>query len=222
MDPTDLLYFLLLVSVVQAAPHQVSVVQAAPHQVSVVQAAPHQVSVVQAAPHQVSVVQAAPHQVSVVQAAPHQVSVGPPQTRTRIRQAADRAKTLVEKILLELPAAHRETVSTQGFSLDGAAQGGLQLLVASMGVPPPPVLKPLSPRFPPGVCVSRMLEGSRRFLELLEFLSPKLGGLQDLKVDLRDLLTHIAKVLVHMTLVQLRSFCHDLLRSLRALPGYRG
>jgi len=138
-----------------------------------------------------------------------------------------------------------------------------------------------------------MSAGSQLFQDLLGVLSSKLSGLEDLRADLRDLLTHINKVthtpamtsqlhaaalslheqpafwscdhgcdwltavcalqlkelgelggdgsdqspsldlaphlhdsykvqvIVHVTLTQLRSFCHDLTRSLRALATYR-
>lgn len=92
-----------------------------------------------------------------------------------------------------------------------------------------------------------MSAGSQLYQGLLGVLSDKLSGLNDLKADLRDLLTHITKmkeaaqldgsvsdqnqipdlasrlhgnyevqVAIHVTLTQLQSFCHDLIRSLRA------
>lgn len=44
------------------------------------------------------------------------------------------------------------------------------------------------------MCVSRMLAGSQMYLEVVGVLSDKLGGLSDLKADLRDLLLRINKV----------------------------
>lgn len=44
------------------------------------------------------------------------------------------------------------------------------------------------------MCVSRMLVGCQMFQKLLAVLSQKLDGLMDLKVTLRDLVTHITKV----------------------------
>lgn len=44
------------------------------------------------------------------------------------------------------------------------------------------------------MCVSRMLVGCQMFQRLLAVLSEKLDGLMDLKVTLRDLVTHITKV----------------------------
>ncbi|XP_072225026.1 colony stimulating factor 3 (granulocyte) b [Leuresthes tenuis] len=167
------------------------------------------------------------------------------------KEAANRAKTLVEKLLKDIPAAHSAAVSTEGFTLSGQISN-LQLMVTSMGIPAAPVLKPLSDRFTPDRCLSHMSAGSQLFQDLLGVLSSKLSGLEDLRADLRDLLTLINKlkelgelggdasdqsatldlaphlhdsykvqVIVHVTLTQLRSFCHDLTRSLRALATYR-
>lgn len=44
------------------------------------------------------------------------------------------------------------------------------------------------------VCVSRMSAGSQLFHRLLGVLSDRLEGLNDLRADVRDLLTHINKV----------------------------
>ncbi|XP_060946796.1 uncharacterized protein LOC133023752 [Limanda limanda] len=170
-----------------------------------------------------------------------------------LREAAERAKALVEKILRDLPPAHAATVSTEGLTLDPSPQTpNLQMMVTSLGIPPAPVLKPLSDRFTKDMCVSRMSVGCRLYQGLLGVLSDRLGGLTNLRADLSDLLTHINKmkeaaplgaegpeqtwgrdlasrltgnyevqVAAHVTLTQLRSFCHDLIRSLRAIATYR-
>ncbi|XP_040919396.1 granulocyte colony-stimulating factor-like [Toxotes jaculatrix] len=169
------------------------------------------------------------------------------------REAAERAKTLVEKILRDLPSVHASTVITEGLTLDASAQTtNLQMMVTSLGIPAAPVLKPLSERFTLDMCVSRMSAGGQLYQGLLGVLSERLSGLKDLQADLRDLLTLINKmkeaaqlggdsldpnqsldlasrlhgnyevqVAVHLTLTQLRSFCHDMIRSLRAVATYR-
>uniref|UniRef100_A0A3Q4HMY5 Uncharacterized LOC102780934 n=1 Tax=Neolamprologus brichardi TaxID=32507 RepID=A0A3Q4HMY5_NEOBR len=95
------------------------------------------------------------------------------------------------------------------------------------------------------MCVSRMLAGGRLYQGLLVDLSRRLGGLEALSAELRDLVTHInqmkdaaqlssdssdqssldlalnlhgnydVQVAAHLTLCQLLEFCHDLIRSLR-------
>nr|ARP51376.1 GCSF-1 [Oplegnathus fasciatus] len=187
----------------------------------------------------------------LVQSAPVSSPSDPPPA---FREAAERAKTLVEKILRDIPAVHAAAVNTEGLTLDPSAQTtNLQMMVTSLGIPTAPVLKPLSEHFTLDVCVSRMSAGSRLYQGLLGVLSKRLSGLSDLRTSLRDLLTHIHKmqevaqlggggvadqslspdlashlhgnyevqVAVHLTLTQLRSFCHDLIRSLRAIATYR-
>ncbi|KAM3597428.1 uncharacterized protein V6R79_004445 [Siganus canaliculatus] len=169
------------------------------------------------------------------------------------REASERAKALVEKILKDIPSVHAATVSAQGLTLDpGSQTPNLEMMALTLGIPSAPVLKPLSERFTLDVCISRMASGSHMFQQLLAALGPRLGGLGDLKADLRDLLTHIHKmkaaalldgggveptssldldprlhgdyevqVAAHLTLLQLQSFCHDLIRSLRAVAVHR-
>ncbi|KAI3359472.1 hypothetical protein L3Q82_013777 [Scortum barcoo] len=176
-----------------------------------------------------------------------------PNLSPAFREAAERAKTLVEKILRDIPRAHAASVTAEGLTLDPAAHSAnLQMMVTSLGIPAAPVLKPLSEHFTLDDCVSRMSAGSRLYQGLLGVLSEKLSGLSDLRANLRDLLTHITmmqeaaqlgggvfnqnssldlahrlhgnydvQVATHLTLTQLRSFCHDLIRSLRAVAAYR-
>ncbi|XP_013878618.1 uncharacterized protein LOC106528090 [Austrofundulus limnaeus] len=168
------------------------------------------------------------------------------------QETAVRANALVEKILKILPAAHSATISIQGLSLDSSTQtSNLHLMEPSLGVPASPFLKQPSAHFTLDMCVSRMLAGVQMYQDLLEVLSTSLSGLEDLRSDLRDLLTHINKmkevaqlegdgsdqnpsldlvsglkdsyrvqVAAHLTLTQLRSFCHDLIRTFRVLPSY--
>ncbi|XP_043956337.1 granulocyte colony-stimulating factor-like [Gambusia affinis] len=165
------------------------------------------------------------------------------------RETAVEAKTLSEKILTDISAAHAATV--KDFSLDSSTSN-LQLMAASMEIPSSPVLQALSPHFTLETCVSRMLAGVQMYQNLLEVLSSKVSGLDDLRADLRDLLTHINKlkegaqlivdvsdqnlstnlasylqdshnvqVALRLTLTQLRSFCHDLIRTFRVLSRPR-
>ncbi|XP_045896035.1 granulocyte colony-stimulating factor-like [Micropterus dolomieu] len=168
------------------------------------------------------------------------------------KEAAERAKTLVEKIMRDIPTVHAATVITEGLTLEPSSQtANLQMMMTTLGIPAAPVLKPPSEHFTLDTCVSRMSAGSRLYQGLLGVLSDRLSGLSDLRADLRDLLTHINKmkevaqlggeadqnqsldlashlrgsyevqVATHLTLTQLRSFCHDLFRSLRAIAAYR-
>nr|XP_046272496.1 granulocyte colony-stimulating factor-like isoform X2 [Scatophagus argus] len=188
------------------------------------------------------------HLLFVVQSAPVSSSDPP----SAFREAAERAKTLVEKILKDIPTVHAAAINTEGLTLDASTHtANLQMMMTSLDIPPAPVLKPLSERFTLDICVSRMSAGSRLYQGLLGGLSDRLSGLNDLRADLRDLQTHLHKmeeevqlgssvmdqthsvdltsrlrgnyevqVAAHLTLTQLRSFCHDLIRSLRAVATY--
>ncbi|XP_054464149.1 granulocyte colony-stimulating factor-like [Anoplopoma fimbria] len=179
--------------------------------------------------------------------------ISPSDPSVALREASERAKTLVEKILRDVVAVHAATVTIEGLTLDSAHTTNLQMMVTSLGIPPAPVLKPPSEGFTLDVCVNRMSAGSRLYQGLLGDLSGRLSGLSDLQADLRDLQTHITKVkeaaqlgagveadqiqsldlasrlhgdygvqvAAHLTLTQLRSFCHDMIRSLRAVATYR-
>ncbi|XP_054615031.1 uncharacterized protein LOC129170914 [Dunckerocampus dactyliophorus] len=184
---------------------------------------------------------------------PNSLHSAPAATWLPLTDTLERARMLVDKISKDIPAVHGAVVNTEGLTLDLSQQAGsLQMLATSLGIPPAPVLKPLSDSFTPDTCVSRMVEGGRLYQGLLGVLAARLDGLDDLWTDLRDLLTQIAKVrelaglseveveqnqsadlasrlhgnyelqvAVHLTLWQLRSFCHDMIRSLRALATYR-
>ncbi|KAK2833949.1 hypothetical protein Q5P01_017838 [Channa striata] len=170
------------------------------------------------------------------------------------REAVERTRTLVEKILTDLPTVHAATVNIQGLTLDSSSQtANLQMMVTSLGIPASPVIKPLSEQFTLDTCVSRMSAGSQLYQGILGVLSERLSGLGDLKAELRDLLLLINKmkeaaqlsganssdqsaasdlaarlqddykvqVAAHLTLSQLRSFCHDMIRSLRNIASHR-
>ncbi|XP_029986566.1 colony stimulating factor 3 (granulocyte) b [Sphaeramia orbicularis] len=170
-----------------------------------------------------------------------------------LKEEADRAQTLVQKILKDLPTVHAAAVDTEGLTFDPQSQtANLQLMEAELGIPQAPVLKPLSERFTLDVSLSRMWAGSQLYQGLLGDLSGRVSGLSDLRADLRDLQAQIhkmsvsartgaatpppppapdlasrlhgnyeAQVAAHLTLTQLRSHCHDLMRSLRGVAAYR-
>ncbi|XP_040047329.1 colony stimulating factor 3 (granulocyte) b isoform X1 [Gasterosteus aculeatus] len=171
-----------------------------------------------------------------------------------LREAVERAKTLVDKILRDVSIVHSATVTMEGLTLDSAHPTNLQMMVTSLGIPPAPVLKPLSEHFTLDVCVSRMSSGILLYQRLLGVLSDRVSGLSDLQADLRDLQTHVAtvrevaqlrdpeldenqnqrpdlasrlhgnykvQIATHLTLTHLRSFCHDLIRSLRGVGIYK-
>uniref|UniRef100_A0A8D3CEP6 Granulocyte colony-stimulating factor n=1 Tax=Scophthalmus maximus TaxID=52904 RepID=A0A8D3CEP6_SCOMX len=172
-------------------------------------------------------------------------------SRFLVQSAAERVKMLVEKILRDLPAAHATVINTEGLTLDPSTQTtNLQMMVTSLGIPNIPVLKPLSERFTlVSLRMSaggRLYQGLLEVLsERLSGLTDLQADVRDLLTHIRkmkeatqigadssdeiqslDLASRLhgnyeVQVAVHVTLTQLRSFCHDLIRSLRAVAAYR-
>ncbi|KAK0140912.1 hypothetical protein N1851_022088 [Merluccius polli] len=186
--------------------------------------------------------------VSVLSApSPHsRLTVADPQ----FKLAADRCRTLVVKILGDIPVVHH-TVHTAGLTLQPSSQMPmLQMMASSLGISTPSALMPLSAHFTLENSLSRMSAGIQLHQDLLQALAPHLVGLDDLRADLRDLHTQITKmqalgggssaepyqspdlaahlhgdyeiqVANHLTLTQLRAFCHDIVRSMRNISTYR-
>ncbi|CAL8264932.1 colony stimulating factor 3 (granulocyte) b isoform X1 [Gadus morhua] len=165
--------------------------------------------------------------------------------------AVVRSNTLVEKILEDIPVVHKNTIHSTGLILEPSSQGPmLQRMVLTLGIPTPPALMPLSAHFTLENSLSRMSVGIKLQQDLLGALAARLEGLDDLRADLRDLLTQINKmqelgrwssdepyqspdiaanlhgdyelqVATHLTLTQLRAFCQDIVRSMRNISVYR-
>uniref|UniRef100_A0A3B4GIZ6 Uncharacterized LOC102201030 n=1 Tax=Pundamilia nyererei TaxID=303518 RepID=A0A3B4GIZ6_9CICH len=180
---------------------------------------------------------------ALVQSAPVSSPSNPSQT---FKEAVERVMRLVEKIRKDVRSVHGSIINIDGFTLDPSSQTGeLEMKRINLGIPDPPVLKELSEQFTADMCVSRMLAAGRLYQGLLVDLSRRLGGLEALSAELRDLVTHInqmkdaaqlssdsldqssldltlnlhgnydVQVAAHLTLCQLLEFCHDLIRSLR-------
>ncbi|XP_031594568.1 uncharacterized protein LOC116319402 [Oreochromis aureus] len=180
---------------------------------------------------------------ALVQSAPVSLPSNPSQT---FKEAVERVMRLVEKIRKDVRSVHGSIINIDGLTLDPSSQTGqLEMMRITLGIPDTPVLKELSEQFTADMCVSRMLAGGRLYQGLLVDLSGRLGGLEALSAELRDLVTHInqmkdtaqlssdssdqssldltlnlhgnydVQVAAHLTLCQLLEFCHDLIRSLR-------
>ncbi|XP_006805316.1 uncharacterized protein LOC102780934 [Neolamprologus brichardi] len=174
------------------------------------------------------------------------VQSAPVSSPSNPKEAVERVMRLVEKIRKDVRSVHGSIINIDGFTLDSSSQTGeLEMKRINLGIPDPPVLKELSEQFTADMCVSRMLAGGRLYQGLLVDLSRRLGGLEALSAELRDLVTHInqmkdaaqlssdssdqssldlalnlhgnydVQVAAHLTLCQLLEFCHDLIRSLR-------
>lgn len=124
----------------------------------------------------------------------------------------------------------------------------LQMMVSSLDISTPPALMLQSTHFTLENSLSRMSVGIQLHQDLLGALASKLQGLDDLQADLRELHTQITEmqalggwslsdtyqipdlaarlhddyktqVASHLTLTQLRAFCHDMVRSLRIISA---
>lgn len=163
--------------------------------------------------------------------------------------AVERSRTLVRKILEDIPVVHQDTIHTAGLTLQPSSQTPvLQMMLSSLGISTPPALMRLSADFTQENSLNRMSVGIQLHQDLLGALATQLVGLDDLRADLRDLHTQITKmqelggwssaepyqsadlaarlhgdyetqVANHLTLTQLRDFCHDIVRSLRNISA---
>ncbi|XP_077475146.1 uncharacterized protein LOC144088544 isoform X4 [Stigmatopora argus] len=141
-----------------------------------------------------------------------------------LRDALERARMLAVKIAGEVPAPHDQT-------------GDLEMMAAALGIPPAPVLKPLAANF--DVELLGVLSGPGR----LDGLDGLRADLDDLFARITEIHKAIrpgdtqpgpdsaaglasrlhgdyeVQVAAQLTLGRLRSFAHDLIRSLRDIAG---
>nr|QBS13672.1 granulocyte colony stimulating factor 2 [Plecoglossus altivelis] len=163
----------------------------------------------------------------------------------------EKAQSLVEKLIRGIPSVQQDLTLDPS-----SETGNLQLMVKTLGIPPAPTFKALSEHFTLEVCLHRMSLGLQLHHSLLGALSPvSSSAMTHLLTDIRDLqaLVHKmqdqsqlsvtsesekpgfilsisgsydAQVATHLVLLQLRTFSHDLVRSLRnihtSLPESQG
>ncbi|XP_046894497.1 colony stimulating factor 3 (granulocyte) a [Hypomesus transpacificus] len=166
-------------------------------------------------------------------------------------QTLEQAQGLVEKILRSIPSVQKDQTLDPS-----SQTGDLQLMVKTLGIPPAPTFKAISTHFTLEVCLQRMSLGLQLHHSLLGALTPaSSSATKHLQADLRDLQALVNKmqgqsqlsvtpkseepgftlnisgsyevqVATHLALLQLRTFSHDLVRSLRnirtTLPGTQG
>uniref|UniRef100_A0A3B4GIT8 Uncharacterized LOC102201030 n=1 Tax=Pundamilia nyererei TaxID=303518 RepID=A0A3B4GIT8_9CICH len=161
---------------------------------------------------------------ALVQSAPVSSPSNPSQT---FKEAVERVMRLVEKIRKDVRSVHGSIINIDVRTRPSISRRSPTTVCCH------------------DMCVSRMLAAGRLYQGLLVDLSRRLGGLEALSAELRDLVTHInqmkdaaqlssdsldqssldltlnlhgnydVQVAAHLTLCQLLEFCHDLIRSLR-------
>ncbi|XP_036408789.1 granulocyte colony-stimulating factor-like [Megalops cyprinoides] len=113
-------------------------------------------------------------------------------------RAMERSKSLVNKLLSEIPAVHKSCVSSEALTLDPSGdQKNLQYMVTSLGIPPAPVLRALSADFTMEMCLNRMSEGLHLYQNLLSVVHDRISTpekVTELLADIRDLLAQVQKM----------------------------
>ncbi|CAJ1080812.1 colony stimulating factor 3 (granulocyte) a isoform X3 [Xyrichtys novacula] len=164
-------------------------------------------------------------------------------------EIVQRSRSLIKKILLSIPDAHKSCIYIETLKLNSSENEKLGVMASNIGIPPAPVLKNLSETFTLETGLERMSEGLQLHRALLTSVSPSLENIDkvaELQADIKDLVIQINKMLyqvkgetvvqptptpvalrlagkfeaqvaAHLTLVQLQSFGHDVVRLLRCL-----
>uniref|UniRef100_A0AAY4C3B6 Uncharacterized protein n=1 Tax=Denticeps clupeoides TaxID=299321 RepID=A0AAY4C3B6_9TELE len=120
---------------------------------------------------------------------------GAPLVRTR-RDAEEQARSLVAKILRDIPAAHDASVTVTGFVLR-QVPSNLQFMARSLDIPPAPVLRAQDATFTKEMCLERIAEGLQLHLRLLEAVRARLNSaavISNLEANIKDLLVQIRKM----------------------------
>ncbi|TTY54608.1 hypothetical protein Baya_16523 [Bagarius yarrelli] len=114
------------------------------------------------------------------------------------QDAAENAHSLISKILIEIPAAHKSLIYTTTLSLEESDLSSLQFLKESLGLPQPSPLQPISDKFKLDLSLGRIVEGLKLHKTLLkvigELSDSKSDKLKELLYDLRDALLHVHKM----------------------------
>uniref|UniRef100_A0A1A8IUS6 Colony stimulating factor 3 (Granulocyte) a n=1 Tax=Nothobranchius kuhntae TaxID=321403 RepID=A0A1A8IUS6_NOTKU len=171
---------------------------------------------------------------------------GSPVEDPQFQDGLYRSRSLTQKILLSVPDTHKSCIHTETLQLNSAENSKLATIASTIGVPPAPVLGPLSGNVSLEDSLRRMYEGLKLHQELLNLIAPRLEEKEkvtDLMDDIRDLTIQIKKMLktgtkqqptiapvalrlpgsyevqvaAHLTLVQLQSFGQDMDRVFRSL-----
>ncbi|KAG9350189.1 hypothetical protein JZ751_026542 [Albula glossodonta] len=114
------------------------------------------------------------------------------------QRTVERSRSLVNKILKDIPEAHKFSVNSESLTLHPSHEPkNLQYMEASLGIPRPPILKGLSTEFTLEICLNRISEGLQIYQDLLGALCSRVSTpekLKELQADIRDLLTQITKM----------------------------
>ncbi|XP_029933803.1 colony stimulating factor 3 (granulocyte) a [Myripristis murdjan] len=113
------------------------------------------------------------------------------------QELVERSHSLIQKVLLSIPEAHKSCIHTETLQLNSAENAKLVVMAANIGIPSAPVLKVVSDNFTLETCLSRMSEGIQLHRALLSAVLPRLDKkdrVNELLADTRDLLVQIHKM----------------------------
>uniref|UniRef100_A0A8D3BM39 Uncharacterized protein n=2 Tax=Scophthalmus maximus TaxID=52904 RepID=A0A8D3BM39_SCOMX len=115
----------------------------------------------------------------------------------RFQELVQKSRSLTEKILGSVPAAHESCVRTESFKLNSSENAHLAIMAANIGILPAPVLRAVSENVISKTILTRISEGLQLHRALLSTISGRLQNkdqVTELMADIRDLDIQINKV----------------------------
>nr|XP_023676572.1 granulocyte colony-stimulating factor isoform X2 [Paramormyrops kingsleyae] len=114
------------------------------------------------------------------------------------KRALEHSQSLVNKILGDIPAAHKASVNSETLTLQPNSEPkNLDYMVTVLAIPSAPTLKAISADFTVEMCLDRMAEGLEMYQDLLKAVGDRASSpekLRDLQADVKDLSAQIHKM----------------------------
>ncbi|XP_034563981.1 colony stimulating factor 3 (granulocyte) a isoform X2 [Notolabrus celidotus] len=116
----------------------------------------------------------------------------------RSQEIVQRSRSLIQKILLSIPDAHKSCIHTETLKLNSSENEKLGVMASNIGIPSAPILGSLSLNFSLETRLKRISEGLQLHRALLSSVSPHLENkdkVMELQADIKDLIIQINKML---------------------------
>nr|ARP51377.1 GCSF-2 [Oplegnathus fasciatus] len=113
-------------------------------------------------------------------------------------EIVQRSRSLIQKILLSIPDAHKSCIHTETLKLNSSENAKLVIMASTIGIPSAPVLRAASENLNLETSLRDMSEGLQLHRALLSSVSPRLENkdkVTGLLADIRDLVIQINKLL---------------------------
>ncbi|XP_018597483.1 colony stimulating factor 3 (granulocyte) a [Scleropages formosus] len=114
-----------------------------------------------------------------------------------LRLALKLGQAVAMKVIDDIPAAHKATVSSQTLSLNSPLERKLEYMVTLLKIPAPPVLQAIGADFTLETCLNNMSEGLQMYQDLLAVISGRVEtpeNLAEMQADLKELLGRVHKI----------------------------